>query len=539
MSRKILVYALYASVLLVGQTSAQNELRFCLHSDPKTFNPLIVDDDASEAVRYLTGGVLVRLNRHSQQLEPELATSWRVSADGRSITFTLRKGVRFSDGTPFGVNDVTFTMKSLMDPALHSPIGDSFRSGQGDLSTSTPPDGKVTIRFPTAVAGLDKLFDQVAIISSHSPLRERAVLGPFMLSEYRAGSYIILHRNPNYWKKDEAGQPLPYLDSIRLDIQQNRELELNRFRAGEIQLINAIDAPSFAQLKAEPSSGAFDAGPSLDSEEMWFNQVPNAPIPAYKRAWFQKKEFRQAISSAINRNDLVRIVFRGHASTAAGPISPANRFWFNSNLQPVVFDPSGAIKLLTLNGFRMDGNILRDGEGHAVEFSILTNSGNTSRGRMASMIQQDLSSLGIKVNVVTLDFPSLIERMTRTFAYEACLLGLVNTDLDPNSQMNIWLSSGQNHQWNPMQTSPNTAWEAELDSLMRSQAATTNLQLRKKLFNRVQEIVAEQQPFIYLVHKNSLSAIGRTVRGADPVALAPQTYWNIERISLSSERAAK
>jgi peptide/nickel transport system substrate-binding protein len=158
---------------------------------------------------------------------------------------------------------------------------------------------------------------------------------------------------------------------------------------------------------------------------------------------------------------------------------------------------------------------------------------------MASMIQQDLSSLGIKVNVVTLDFPSLIERMTRTFAYEACLLGLVNTDLDPNSQMNIWLSSGQNHQWNPMQTSPNTAWEAELDNLMRSQAATTNLQLRKKLFDRVQEIVAEQQPFIYLVHKNSLSAIGRTVRGADPVALAPQTYWNIERISLSSERAAK
>jgi peptide/nickel transport system substrate-binding protein len=539
MSRKILVYALYASVLLVGQTSAQNELRFCLHSDPKTFNPLIVDDDASEAVRYLTGGVLVRLNRHSQQLEPELATSWRVSADGRSITFTLRKGVRFSDGTPFGVNDVTFTMKSLMDPALHSPIGDSFRSGQGDLSTSTSPDGKVTIRFPAAVAGLEKLFDQVAIISSYSTLRERAVLGPFMVSDYKAGSYVLLQRNPNYWKKDEAGHQLPYLDSIRLDVQQNRDLELNRFRAGEIQLINAIDAVAFEQLQSQQGSGAIDTGPSLDSEEMWFNQVPNAPIPAYKRAWFQQKEFRQAISSAINRDDLVRIVFRGHAVSAAGPISPANRFWFNSNLQPVSFDPSSAIKLLTKSGFRMDGSILRDGEGHAVEFSILTNSGNTSRNRMAAMIQQDLASLGIKVNIVTLDFPSLIERMTRTFAYEACLLGLVNTDLDPNSQMNIWLSSGQNHQWNPTQASPKTAWEAELDSLMRSQAATTNLQLRKKLFDRVQEIVAEQQPFIYLVHKNSLSAIGRTVKGADPVALAPQTYWNIERISLAPERAAK
>src|SRR5690349_3424345 len=90
----------------------------------------------------------------------------------------------------------------------------------------------------------------------------------------------------------------------------------------------------------------------------------------------------------------------------------------------------------------MDGSILRDGEGHAVEFSILTNSGNTSRNRMAATIQQDLGALGVKVNIVTLDFPSLIERVIRTSAYEACLLGLVNTDLDPSSQMNIWLSSG-------------------------------------------------------------------------------------------------
>jgi peptide/nickel transport system substrate-binding protein len=539
MRGKALAQALSVSVLLMGQVLAESQLRFCLHSDPKTFNPLIVDDDASEVVRYLTGGVLVRLNRHSQKLEPDLASSWKVSADGRSITFTLRKEVRFSDGTPFAANDVAFTMKSLMDPALHSPIGDAFRSAQGAIATVTFGDSKVTISFPATVAGLDKLFDQVAIVSSRSPLKERAVLGPFMLSEYRAGSYLVLQRNPNYWKKDEAGHRLPYIDSIRLDIEQNRELELSRFRRGEIQLINAIDASSFDQLQAQSNSGAIDSGPSLDSEEMWFNQVPNAPIPAYKRTWFQQKEFRQAISSAINRDDLVRIVFHGHAASAAGPVSPANRFWSNSNLKPVAFDPSAAMKLLAHSGFHMDGSVLRDREGHAVEFSILTNSGNTSRNRVAAMIQQDLGSLGIRVNIVTLDFPSLIERMTRTFAYEACLLGLVNVDLDPNSQMNIWLSSGENHQWNPAQTSPVTAWEAELDGLMRAQASATNLQRRKQIFDRVQEIVAEQQPFIYLVHKNSLSAIARTVRGADPVALSPQTYWNVERISLVSERAAK
>jgi peptide/nickel transport system substrate-binding protein len=539
MRRTATLQAVVACLLLVGQTFAGSELRFCLHSDPKTFDPLVVDDDASEAVRYLTGGVLVRLNRRSQQLEPELASAWKVSTDGRSITFTLRRGVRFSDGTQFSADDVAFTMKSLMDPALHSPTGDAFRSGQGEVRTTTFGDNNITVTFPAPVAGLEKLFDQVAILSLRSPIKERAVLGPFVMAEYKAGSYVLLKRNPYYWKKDEVGRGLPYIDSIRLDIEQNRQLELNRFRRGEIQLINAIDSVSFDQLQAQSPSEAVDAGPSLDSEEMWFNQVPHAPIPAYKFNWFQSKQFRQAISSAINRDDLVRIVFHGHAIAAAGPVSPANRFWFNSSLKPAAFNQAASMKLLVQSGFHMDGDVLRDRDDHAVEFSILTNSGNTSRIRMAAMIQQDLSGLGIRVHIVTLDFPSLIERMTRTFAYEACLLGLVNTDLDPNSQMNIWLSSGENHQWNPAQKSPATAWEAELDRLMQAQASTTSLQRRKEIFDHVQEIVSEQQPFIYLVHKNALSAIARTLRGADPVAISPQTYWNIERISITSERAAK
>jgi peptide/nickel transport system substrate-binding protein len=539
MRRKAILYAFIVCFVSLGQAFAENQLRFCLHSDPKTFNPLIVDDDASEAVRYLTGGVLVRLNRRTQQLEPELATSWKLSPDGRSITFILRRGVRFSDGTPFDANDVAFTMKSLMDPALHSPTGDAFRSGQGQLATAITGDNKIMVRFPAPVAGVDKLFDQVAVVSSRSPLKERAVLGPFMLSEYKPGAYVLVHRNPYYWKKDQVGQQLPYIDSVRLDIEQNRELEVNRFRRGEIQLINALDSTAFDQLQAQAPSEAVDAGPSLDSEQMWFNQVPNAPIPSYKRGWFQSQEFRQAISSAINRDDLVRIVFHGHAASAAGPVSPVNRFWFNSNLKPISFNPTVSMKLFLQGGFRTIDGVLKDREGHAVEFSILTNSGNKSRTQMAAMIQQDLGSLGIKVNVVTLDFPSLIERMTRTFSYEACLLGLVNTDLDPNSQMNIWLSSGENHQWNPAQKTPATAWEAELDRLMQAQASTTDRHGRKQIFDDVQQIVFEQQPFIYLVHKDSLSAISPILRGADPVALSPQTYWNVERISIASEKAAK
>src|SRR5207248_1896819 len=160
--------------------------------------------------------------------------------------------------------------------------------------------------------------------------------------------------------------------------------------------------------------------------------------------------------------------------------------------------------------------------GHKVEFSIITNSGNKYRERMAAMMQQDLAGIGIKLNVVTLDFPSLIERMTRTFNYEACLLGFVNDDLDPNAQMNVWLSSAENHQWNPNEKTPATAWEAEIDRLMRAQASTLDVKKRKEYFDKVQEIVWQQEPFIYLINKDSLSAVSPLLHNAHPVVLRPE-----------------
>lgn len=122
-------------------------------------------------------------------------------------------------------------------------------------------------------------------------------------------------------------------------------------------------------------------------------------------------------------------------------ISPANKLWFNQKLKLHVFDRNLALHELELDEFRLQGNVLRDAVGHTVEFSVITNAGNNDRERMAAMIQQDLRGIGIHLNIVTLDFSSLIERITRTFNYEACLLGFMNDDLDPNAQMTVWLSS--------------------------------------------------------------------------------------------------
>ncbi|HWO31150.1 MAG TPA: ABC transporter substrate-binding protein, partial [Candidatus Acidoferrum sp.] len=522
---------------LIAHVAAQagGELKFCLRTEPKTFDPLKVEDDSSAAIRYLTGGVLVRVNRQTQELEPELAQSWKVSKDGRQITFHLRSGLSFSDGTPFSAGDVAYTVQQLMDPALHSATGDAFRSGAGNVETKVISATQIAITFPASLAGLDRLFDQVAMLSERSSKKEMAVLGPFMLADYKPGATVLLKRNPNYWKTDEEGRKLPYLDSIRLDIQANRDVEMLRFKRGELDLINSLDSEYFDKLAVTSPQLVHDAGPSLDSEQLWFNEVAKAPIPAYKKNWFRSANFRRAISEAINRDDLSRVIFHGHAQPAMGPFSPANKFWFNGKLKPQTYSADAALKALQSDGFRLENGALKDKDGNEVVFSIITNAGSKTRERMAVLIQEDLQKIGIHVNVVTLDFPSLIERMTQSFDYEAIILGLTNVDLDPNGEMNVWLSSSENHQWNPQQKTPETAWEAEIDRLMRAQAASTDPKRRKEAFDRVQEIVVEQEPFIFLINKNALSAVSMAVHGAAPVILSPQTFWNADRLTVATK----
>jgi peptide/nickel transport system substrate-binding protein len=527
---------LFSVMLFLGSVSlfAQGggELRFCLRSEPKTLNPLLVEDDASETIRYLTGGVLVRVNRLTLKVEPELAVSWKVSEGGKRIRFKLREGLKYSDGTPFSAADVAYTMQQLMDPALHSSTGDAFRSAEGKLAVQAISPTVIEISFPAPVANLVNLFDTVAILSAKSPQKEMAALGPFYVAERKAGSYLLLKRNPYYWKKDAAGKQLPYLDAIHIDIEQNPEIEALRFKRGEVHLINTVSPAIFEKLSAD-NAAVLDAGASTDTEQLWFNQVPGSPLPAYKKAWFTSTNFRRAISEAINREDMARIIYHGHAVPAIGIISPSNKFWFNASLKSHTYDTSSALRKLQQDGFRLQGETLRDRAGNAVEFSIVTNSGNRTREGMATMIQQDLKKIGIKVNVVTLDFNSLLERMTQTFNYEACLLGFQNVELDPNSQMAVWLSSSDNHQWNPNQKSPATEWEAEIDKLMRAQAASGDEHKRKQYWDRVQQIAWEQEPFIYLINKDALVAISPMLKNAEPSVFRPQTYWNVETLTLA------
>jgi peptide/nickel transport system substrate-binding protein len=487
----------------------------------------------------MTAGVLIRVNRLTQELEPDVAASWRVSPDGRRIAFRLRHSLTFSDGTPFSSADVAYTMRTLFDPSLHASTADAFGTGASGVKIDTPSADEVSMAFPEPISGLERLFDQVGIVSRQSPKKEMATLGPFYVAAYKPGSEVDLARNPYYWNRDAQGNRLPRLNSVHLFIQQNRETELLRFERGELDLMTTVSPESFDRLGERMPGTVRDLGPSLEAEMMWFNQAPGAPLPAYKKVWFQSSDFRRAISAAINRDDLCRLVYHGHARPAEGPISPANRFWFNSQLKPQAHDPQEALARLAKSGFRLQDGVLRDPGGHAVEFSIVTNAGNQARETIVQLMQQDLKAIGIRLNLVKLDYSSILERISKSFDYEACLLGLTNVDLDPNEQMNVWLSSAPNHQWNPNQASPATPWEAEIDRLMKAQSATLNAARRKADFDRVQEIVAREAPFLYLVTKDVLVAVSGSVVNARPALLRPQAVWNIEMLGLRPEVAKR
>ncbi len=530
MRRTLLLFLPLLSLLFTSPMQAQKpaELTWSLKYDPKTFDPAKVDDQASEMVRYLTGGVLLRINRRTQQIEPFLASSWSTSPDGRVVTFHLRGGLRFSDGSALSSKDVAATLTRILDPAVAAPVAEEFPAPRGGIAIETPDALTVRVHLPKRVVAVGRIFDEIAIEPAGHPSGSKVTAGSFVLGEYKRGESIQLLKNPFYWRHDPAGAQLPYLSSVRLDILGNREQEQVRFMKGRYQVIDSLPPENYALLTRTSASSLHDLGPSLNTEQMWFNQAPSAPLPSWEKAWFQSQAFRVAVSRVIHRADLARIAYDGHATPANGFISPANTLWHNAALSPIPADSQAALQLLAKEGFHKASNLLVDREGHPVKFSILTNAGNRSREKMAALIQQDLATLGMQVNVVTLDFPALIERLMHTQDYEAALLGLSNVDPDPSSVMNVWLSSSPNHQWNPSEPKPATEWEAEIDREMQLQAASPNDKERKRAVDRVQQIVYDQQPFIYLVYPNVLYAVSPLLAGAELSVLQPGVVSNID-----------
>jgi peptide/nickel transport system substrate-binding protein len=165
-----------------------------------------------------------------------------------------------------------------------------------------------------------------------------------------------------------------------------------------------------------------------------------------------------------------------------------------------------------------------------VEFTIVTNAGNNERIGMATIIQEDLKQIGMNVHVVTLELRALVDRLLKTHDYDACVLGLGNGDANPSAEMNVWLSSGGTHLWHPEQSQPATPWEGEIDALMRRQLTTLDPAARKRLYDRVQELVAQNLPMIFLASPNVLVGANKALGNFRPAVLDHHTLWNVDEL---------
>jgi peptide/nickel transport system substrate-binding protein len=525
-------------------------------TEPKTLNWAVAADSGSREVLQCLMADLIHINRQSLAVEPALAKSWKVSRDGLHWELELRQGIKFSDGHPFDADDVVFTFQAILDEQVHSPQRALLMLEDKPIGVRKLDPYRVAFDLPQPYSVPDRLFDGVFILPRHKleaawkqgklagawPLSaapsDLAGLGPFRVKQYVAGQRIILERNPYYWKVDQAGTQLPYLTELEFLFAGNEDNQVLRFQAGESDIINRVGARNFAVLEKDRKRRGDDlvnAGGSLEYNFLFFNLAGlppgTAPPIAAHQAFLRRKSFRQAVSAAIDRDAIVRLVYLGRAVPLAGPVPPGNKAWVNTALPAPVRSLERARQVLAADGFRWNREgALADPEGRPVEFSILTSNNNPERLQMATLIQDDLKQIGMRVNVVQLEFRSLLERVQRTHEYEACVLSLASPDADPNPDMAVWLSSGANHLWNPEQKTPATPWEAEIDGLMRRQMVTRSYAERKAMFDRVQAIVVEYQPLVPLVSPNLLCGAKKDLANFLPALIEPYTLWNVERL---------
>ena len=255
-----------------------------------------------------------------------------------------------------------------------------------------------------------------------------------------------------------------------------------------------------------------------------------------KQAWFREVKFRQAVSFAIDRDGMNRIVYRGRGSAILTHVPPGNRLWVDEKIPRPVRSLDRSRELLKEAGFswRSDGALV-DNHGSEVEFSIVASASSSQRTQMATMIQQDLKELGIRAQVVSLEFRAMLDRVLQTHNYEAAIMGLGGGDVDPNSQLNVWFSSGDDHFWDLGESKPATAWEEEIDRLMKQQMSTLRAKDRKRLYDRLQELEVEDVPLIFLVSPNVLVGAKVQLRNFQPAILDSHTLWNAEQLFLGDE----
>jgi peptide/nickel transport system substrate-binding protein len=527
-----------------------------VRTEPQSFSWFTQHDGTTDLVTFLTQARLVRVNRISGELEPWLAESWTRSDNGLRYTVKLRPGVTFADGHPFSADDVVFSFAAAYDPKGGGQVmGGDLMAGGKPLTVTAPDPLTVVITFPIPFAPGLRLLDNVPMLPKHklegalkagtfasawglsTPVSEITGLGPFVLTEYRPGQRMLFSRNDRYFRKDGSGAQLPYLDRVIVEIVPDQNGQLLRLDTGQTDMMSSEARPEdYASLKRAADAGRLqllDLGGALDPDSFWINLKPGAFTGDPRASWLQRDELRQAISLAVNRQTFADTVYLGAGVPVWGPITPSNKKWYAADLPRPPQDLARARQLLASIGLtdRNGDGLLEDANGRPARFTITTQKGQTAVERGASVIRDELKTIGLTVDIAALEGNAAVVRYM-SGGYEAGYFHVGMTDTDPGLQLEYWLSGGGFHIWDLGQTAPATPWEKEIDGLMAKQTATFDEAERKKIFDQVQRIFAEHLPVLHFAAPRIFVAVSSRVTGLMPAPLRPQLLWSPDTLAV-------
>ena len=345
------------------------------------------------------------------------------------------------------------------------------------------------------------------VLSIDTDLKTLPSMGPMHIVEYTPGVRIVMKRNPNYWKKDENGVVLPYYETAIYKVVGDLNAENLLFKSGQVDYINVRHENLEEYInRDEKNYTVYDGGTSLGSDYITFNQNPEK-LEEKKHKWFSSTQFRQAMSCLINRERIIRQVYRGLGEPAHDFFCKANPMYNEKIKLEYTYDPAHALRLLNKAGFDFGTDKkMRDRDGNPVEFDLLVNGENNIRLDVATIFADEASNLGIKVNIRSMDFQKIIDMLTSTFDWD-CTIMSFGSNYWPTQGSNVWPSNGRLHLWYPMQKTPATDWEAEIDRLYEAGTYALEYDKAKSVWDEYQRIILEQCPLIYIAHPYSFLAV--------------------------------
>ncbi|MBD3263756.1 MAG: peptide-binding protein [Candidatus Omnitrophica bacterium] len=481
--------------------------------EPTTLIPMLASDAPSHAVSGLILNGLVKYDK-DLTLTGDLAKSWDISEDGLVITFHLRKGVKWQDGVEFTAEDVLFGFETITDPNVPTAYKEDYLQVK---ETEVVDKYTFRVKYEKPFAPGLSSWGSLVVLPKHILEgkditktdfgRNPIGLGPFKFVSWETGQRIVLEANPDYY------EGRPYLDKYIYRIIPDSATSFMELKAGGIDFMGLTPIQYRRQTDTRYFKDNFQKFryPAFSYTYLGFN---------LKHPWFKDKKVRQAIAYAIDKKEIIKGVLFGLGSPATGPYVP-HTWPYNPDVKKYPYKPDKAKALLRDCGWQdEDGDGILEKDGNDFEFTILTNMGNSLRTKTASIIQWRLSQIGIRVDIRVVEWSTFINEFIDEKRFEVVLLGW-NIGLDPD-QYDIWHSSKTDEKELNFISYSNP----EVDELLERGRRIFDIEKRKKIYYRMQEILAEEQPYIFLYVPDNLPIIHKRFKGIEPAPIG--IGYNIE-----------